>query len=151
MNNPALPKNFLQRILFNPFPVLLFSILIVFHLAPGAFSVPPALNIQGRLTDRNGVNREGNFTMIFAVYGQASGGSDLWKKTYTGVQVRNGNFSVQVGNPDGKDDTNRDIIGIFDGSNRWMGIGVAGEPELIPRQQLVTVPNAFFARNGAYF
>ena len=30
---------------------------------PSALAVPPGFNIQGRLTDANGVNREGNYSI----------------------------------------------------------------------------------------
>lgn len=126
--------------------LILFSISYALIATSRLYSgVPPSLNIQGRLTDEKGVNRDGNFAMVFTLYDQPAGGTEKWRRSYLGVQVRNGNFQISLGSPDGKDDTNRDLSAIFDGSNRWLGITVVGEPELIPRQQLVTVPHAFVA------
>ncbi len=119
-------------------------------------SVPTSLNIQGRLTDKDHVNRNGTFTLVFSLYSQSEGGSALWSKTYSGtnaVNVRNGNFSVKLGSPDGKDDAGKLLNNYLSDSDRWLGIRVQAEdgslePEMLPRQQLVSVPFAITSGNG---
>ena len=137
----------LKKFLF----LVLFLSVSIYHLPLVlATTVPSSLSIQGRLTDSKNVNREGNLAFVFTVYDALTGGAILWKKTYANVQVRGGTFHVLLGSPDGKDDTNRNIADIFDGSDRWVGIQVESqngtlEPEMIPRQKLASVAYAFVA------
>ena len=118
-------------------------------------AVPPMLSIQGKLTDPQGAHRDGTFKFVFTIYDASIDGTNLWKKTYSDVAVKNGNFQVSVGNPNGKDDAARDLSIVFTGANRWVGIQVqssngALEPEFLPRQQLVTVAHAFMAGNAQH-
>ena len=43
--------------------------------ASPAFAVPSAINFQGKLLDANGAPRNGSFSMTFAIWDAASGGS----------------------------------------------------------------------------
>lgn len=117
-------------------------------LAP-ARAVPPGFNIQGRLTDANGVNREGNYSIKFTIYDATTGGTALWTRTYPALTVRNGNFQTVIGDVGGQPMLS-DVFA--SGDSRHLEIQVLSGPgvpspetPLVPRQQLVSVPYALRA------
>jgi len=120
-------------------------------------STPQMINYQGRLTDINGVPAAtGNYTLIFNIYADKSGGSPIWGPqvfdgaTTTGhgprIPVVSGHFNVFLGP---MDTLNRPIAMAFTQPTRYLGIKVTTEtlvpptlPELAPRQQLLSSPYA---------
>jgi hypothetical protein len=126
------------------------ALLAVAVLTAGAVrSAPPGFNIQGRLTDGNGVNREGNYSLKFTIYDAPTGGTAIWTKTFASLTVRNGNFQTVLGDTAGQPVLS-DVFASGDSRHLEIqvlsGPGVSGpEPPLIPRQQLVSVPYALRA------
>lgn len=124
------------------------ALLWAMALAP-AGAVPPGFNIQGRLTDAAGVNREGNYSIKFTLYDAPTGGAVLWTRTYTALTVRNGNFQTVIGDTAGQPM----ISDVFaTGDTRYLEIQVLSGPgvsspeqPLVPRQQLMSVPYALRA------
>lgn len=123
---------------------------LLWAMAPApAGAVPPGFNIQGRLTDANGVNREGNYSIKFTLYDAPTGGAALWTRTYTALTVRNGNFQTVLGDTAGQPM----LTDVFaTGDTRHLEIQVLSGPgvsspeqPLVPRQQLVSVPYAMKA------
>jgi len=120
-------------------------------------STPQMINYQGRLTDINGVPAAtGNYTLVFNIYQDKSGGSPIWGPlifdgaTSTGhgprIPVVSGHFNVFLGPVD---TSNRSILQAFTQPNRYLGIKVTTETlvpptlqELAPRQQLLCSPYA---------
>lgn len=123
--------------------------------APGAGAVPLSFSVQGRLTNASGVNRNGGYALRFAIYAAPGGGPALWEHSFDDpgrVAVSNGNFQVLLGAAG-----QPSLEPVFDGSPRWLGITVLGGPdiaqaeaELVPRQQLVSVPYAIRAERAAF-
>lgn len=114
-----------------------------------AQAVPPGFNIQGRLTDANGVNREGNYSIKFTLFDAPTAGTEFWTRTYTALTVRNGNFQTALGDTAGQPMLS-DIFATSD--SRYLEIQVLSGPgisnpeqPLVPRQQLVSVPYAMRA------
>ncbi|MBI2787815.1 MAG: tail fiber protein [Elusimicrobia bacterium] len=123
---------------------------LLWAMAPApAGAVPPGFNIQGRLTDANGVNREGNYSIKFTLYDAPTGGTAIWTRTYTALTVRNGNFQTVLGDTAGQPM----LTDVFaTGDTRHLEIQVLSGPgvsspeqPLVPRQQLVSVPYAMKA------
>jgi len=120
-------------------------------------STPQMINYQGKLTDINGVPAAtGNYTLVFNIYADKSGGSPIWGPlvfdgaTTTGhgprIPVVNGFFNVFLGP---MDTSNRPITQAFTQPTRYLGIKVTTETlvpptllELAPRQQLLCSPYA---------
>ena len=120
-------------------------------------STPQMINYQGRLTDINGVPAvTGNYTLVFNIYADKSGGSSIWGPqvfdgaTTTGhgprIPVVSGHFNVFLGP---MDTLNRPIAMAFTQATRYLGIKVTTETlvpptlqELAPRQQLLSSPYA---------
>lgn len=126
---------------------VLAALLWASSLAP-AGAVPPGFNIQGRLTDANAVNREGNYSIKFTLFDAPTGGTSLWTRTYPALTVRNGNFQTVIGDVSGQPM----LSDVFAGETRHLEIQVLSGPgvsspeqPLAPRQQLVSVPYAMRA------
>lgn len=131
---------------------VLAALLWAFLLAP-ARAVPPGFNIQGRLTNANGVNREGNYSIKFTLYDAATAGTTLWTRTYSALTVRNGNFQTVLGDVAGQPMLS-DVFAT--GDSRYLEIQVLSGPgvsspevPLVPRQQLASVPYAMQAANAS--
>jgi type 1 fimbria pilin len=99
------------------------------------------VNYQGRLFDSSGNPVNGNVTLTFSLYDQASGGNRRWgPETHTGVPVSDGLFSVLLGS--------RTADGILQsalGGDLWLETDVNGET-LSPREQLGAVPYAIWSQ-----
>lgn len=112
-------------------------------------AIPQGFNVQGRLTDAQGVNRDGIFSIRFTIFDKATGGTELWKKDLPTVAVRNGNFQVILQDPD---DLDRTLVTATTTPTPFLEIQVLGGPgitaaevPLVPRQLLVSVPFALRA------
>jgi hypothetical protein len=99
-------------------------------------AVPPLINYQGVLTKSPGVPQNGEFSMVFSIYSDSTGGDLLWNETQDSVQVTRGLFSVLLGSVNPIPDS------IFKEPNRWLEVEVEGSL-LLPRRQIVTVGYAF--------
>lgn len=98
--------------------------------------VPSTMNYQGRLTDTVGDPvTDGPHNVTFRIYDQFS--VAIWEETHI-VFTADGRFSVQLGSEDSP--VTQDV---FSHPERWLGITVEDDPELLPRTRLNTVPYAF--------
>ncbi len=91
------------------------------------------ISYQGLLQTASGP-ADGSFSIQFAIYDVASGGSALWSETKT-VQVADGLMSTNLG-------TGTPINLTF-GEQYWLGIKVGSDPESTPRTALTAVPYSF--------
>ncbi|KPJ65001.1 hypothetical protein AMJ44_11550, partial [candidate division WOR-1 bacterium DG_54_3] len=133
----------------SPFRILRILLLfllftgVVCLLAPKSLAAfPQQINFQGKLTDDDNIPvADSSYSITFAIYNVDSGGSSLWTETQS-VPTENGFFNVILGS-----DTSIETD-VFDGSDRWLGINVAGDGEMTPRHKLVSVGHAFHAYNA---
>ncbi len=102
------------------------------------------MRIQGRLTNGGGTPLNAPTSTTFKIYDAATNPSTLlWTETRT-VNVVGGLFTTDLGT----------IVpfpaNLFSsGSDRWLGLTVAGDPEMAPRMKLATVPRASFATHAS--
>ena len=119
-------------------------------------AVPATMTFQGRVTESNGAlvgaGTAVNRLVIFRVYDAASGGTRLWSEQQT-LTIFNGEFNALIGTGTAvSGETNTATFdNVFTGATRFLGVTVddgtaAVDPEISPRQQIVTVPYAFRAR-----
>jgi len=107
---------------------------------PAVAGVPPMINYQGKLMQPSGVPvPDGTYQMRFAIYSVPTGGTPLWSETNPNVQVKGGLFSVLLGS------VNNLPANIFDSPDRWFGVTVGTDPEMTPRQRIVSVAYAVSA------
>jgi len=140
---------------------------LVSALSTSAQSVPPLINYQGRLTDQSGAPlTAGLYGIQFRLWDSplATGTNDLiWGQQYANLAVQaNGVFSVILGSPGGTSIPGtvpavNNLAYAFASSNVFLGVtvtvsnGVAltSPSEILPRQQLLSVPYAFSAVNAS--
>ena len=102
-------------------------------------NIPNAFSYQGTLRRANGDLANGSFNITLKIYGVVTGGTALHSETFSNVAVRNGNFSVVVG------DALAIPADLFDNANLYIGLTVAPDNEMLPRQRLFPVPWAIQA------
>jgi hypothetical protein len=113
------------------FPVCLILLVIAFGSVEA--DVPQMVNYQGRLTDSGGEPLDTTVSMTFSIYDVGEGGAAIWSETHSVVEVVEGLFCVILGSagsplPDS----------IFSGEERYLGVTVGDDAELIPRTRLVS-------------
>jgi len=126
-------------------------------------SVPPLINYQGRLTDQSGAPlTAGLYGIQFRLWDSplASGTNDLiWGQQFSNLAVQsNGVFSVILGSPGGSaiqgaTPAVNNLAYAFASSNVFLGVtvtvsngaAVVSPSEILPRQQLLSVPFALSA------
>jgi hypothetical protein len=104
--------------------------------------VPQMINYQGKLTKSTGASLDSTIQMIFSIYADSNGTVLKWTETQGGVKVEKGIFNVLLGNVNPIPDT------VFDGSIRYLGVKVGGDPEITPRKPMVSVPYAYRSGSG---
>jgi len=108
---------------------------------------PGYISYQGFLRDDDDNPADGSYNMEVRICADAScSGTALWCGSYTDVPVREGSFSVLLGNPDAPCDGSSTTIPaeIFTKPDRWVELSVRGSV-LTPRQRLAAVPYAMAA------
>ena len=110
--------------------------------------VPPRFNYQGVLRDgTGGVLGEQTPTIHFKLYKESSGGSAVWTGDQKVLLDTNGLFNVtladQMAGSMGDDVTLGGVIA--SNATLFMGIAVDENPEISPRQELLSVPFALRA------
>lgn len=111
----------------------------------GTATVPPYLNYQGVLRDVEGKPISGLQKMTFRIYDRVSAplNEARWTEEHTDVTVRNGQFSVLLGN------SNPVPPQLFTGPDLFIGVTVAPFDEMTPRQRLASAPYAMYADHAA--
>lgn len=103
-------------------------------------AAPRLINYQGILTDEAGTALSGTYHLTFSLYADSSqGATALWSEEHLDVVVESGIFNVVLGSVSTMPGD------LFDGGECWLGIAVESNPELHPRQRLVSVPWALRA------
>ncbi len=106
----------------------------------GFSDVPHQISYQGRLTDVGGRLLGGDYLLFFSIYDVPVGGTALWSE-YQTVSVESGIYNIHlgadpIGNPFSTD--------LFNGQ-RWLGVTVGTDTEMVPRQLLTSTPFAMRA------
>jgi hypothetical protein len=119
---------------------VIFSGLVMFSLVSLALAgVPYLLNYQGKLATAGGTPVTATVNMTFCAYAAATGGAALWCETQSNVPVQNGIFNVLLGSVNALDPS------IFTGQSLYLGVQVGSDPEMAPRQRIVSVGYAIAA------
>ncbi len=105
-------------------------------------AVPQLINYQGKLTKVSGAPVDTTISMVFTVYADSNGITSKWSESQSSVKVEKGIFNVLLGSTTVIPDS------VFDGSIRYLGVKVGGDPEITPRKAMVSVPYAYRAGSG---
>jgi hypothetical protein len=108
-------------------------------------TVPTYLNYQGTLRDPEGKLMSGLHDMTFRLYDRVSASLSeaVWVEVHEKVTVRDGQFSVLLGNNTPLPHTN------FYGPDMFIGVTVAPFDEMVPRQRFASVPYAIYADHAS--
>jgi len=101
--------------------------------------VPQLINYQGKLTKSTGAPLDTTVQMIFSIYADSNGTILNWTETQAAVKVDKGIFNVLLGS------VTPISSAVFNGSVRYLGVKVGGDPEITPRKPMVSVPYAYRA------
>ena len=104
----------------------------------GPESAPQTVNFQGHLTDPLGNPIVGDVDVTFRLYDHATDGPALWGETQTAT-AEDGLVSLELGTVDPLTPE------LFAGGERWLGIQVGGDPEMLPRHPVSSVPYSLVA------
>jgi len=130
---------------------LLAALVLAVSLPSHSFgAIPQSINYQGRLTSATGAAVTDTVDLVFAIYSDSTGGSQLWAETQTNVIVKDGLFAVLLG-------TITPIpANVFGGSVRYLSTSMNGTP-VAHRLPMVSVAYAYksvesdtanYVRNG---
>jgi len=111
---------------------------MLISVSPATAAVPRLINFQGSLTDANGHPLDGEHVVTFRIYYVLQSGTPKWEETQV-VSAYEGLFHTLLGGTTVLPDT------LFEHEDLWMGLQVDGDPEMMPRMKLATVPWAFRA------
>lgn len=131
----------ISRILIS----LIFLTIVSLLALSDTHAVPNLISYQGVLNDKDGHPISSTVSMTFKIYDVATGGTALWSETQS-VQVSNGLFNVKLGAVSSLPPT------IFTIDSLYLGIQVASDPEMTPRQQVTSgayAQKADFVGHGA--
>jgi len=108
-----------------------------------ASTVPTMINYQGQLLDSGGnFVPDGTYSMTLKLYNVPSGGTPFWEETHPNVEVTDGLFNVLLGEYVSLPLDEGEPYPI---DPTYLGVMVGSDPEMTPRQQMVSVPYAFRA------
>lgn len=108
--------------------------------------VPGTISYQGTLTTALGEPVNGTVAMTFRLYSVPTGGSALWTETRTGgnaVPVSSGLFHVQLGSLTPISES------ILRTETLYLGVQIASDSEMTPREVVGAVPMAMTVPDGA--
>jgi hypothetical protein len=112
-------------------------------IAPAAFAtpVPPRLTEQGRLFNADGTTATGTVMVSVSIYAAGTAGTPLWTEA-SSVTLSDGYFALQLGATTPFPST------LWDGSVRYVGLTVGTDAEMIPREEVASVPYALAANDA---
>lgn len=118
----------------------LVTVALLVGLLSGCQMQEPKMSYQGQLTDPAGNPvADGNYEMVFRLYDADD--TELWTETQT-VPVSGGLFNVALGEV-------TEIPAPTFAQQLWLGVEVAGDGEMAPRQKLLGAPYAMSLMPGA--
>ncbi len=115
--------------------------LVLLLLPAAAFAVPMELDHQGRLLDSIGTPLQGEHSLHFALYTQATLGSPVWEETHQ-LTLQDGYYHQRFGEGSPLDSD------LFASGSLYLGLAVDGGTQNTPRTSLVSVPFAIRAANA---
>ena len=116
---------------------VIFAVAFLALTSVATADVPTLMQYQGFLADDSGEPLDTMVDMTFTIYDTPTGPGIIWTETQDTVRVSNGLFHVLLGSVNSIVDT------VFAETERWLGITIDPDPEIVPRTRLVTVPWAF--------
>jgi hypothetical protein len=118
------------------------ALLVVCLFSFSAAEVPHMITFQGKLTTSEGVPVNDTVQMTFSIYSDTGGGTAQWTENGAQVVVKDGIYSVLLGQVISIPDS------VFDGNVKYLGVKVGSDPEMRPLLPMVSAPYAFMSSKG---
>jgi len=120
--------------------VIVLSLTVVYGTYSVSYAeIPHLINYQGKLTDSDGSPLNGSYGATFKIYTAESGGAMLWQEPRT-ITIEKGIFSVMLGGVT--------ALSLPFDEPYFLGIQVGGDPEMTPRQKIVSTGYAYRAEEA---
>ncbi len=110
---------------------------IAFSWGAAEATVPQVISYQGRLTNGVGAPLDTTVTVVFTIYSDSLGATNLWSETHPGVAIKEGLFQVLLGSVTPLSGS------VFDGSKRWLGVQLQGGPAATVLSPIVSTAYAY--------
>lgn len=111
--------------------------LAIVGIATTGHAIPPMINYQGVLLDAGSNPVTTTTSIVFAIWDQSVAGDSLWSVTRSVTPDANGGFSVLLGEVNAIPDS------VFALDNVFLSLKVDTDPEMSPRQQIVSSGYAY--------
>ncbi|MFC1476245.1 hypothetical protein ACFLQW_04515 [Candidatus Zixiibacteriota bacterium] len=121
---------------------LAFAVMFLLSSTAVLADVPDTINVQGLLTDGDGLPITSLVSVRLSIYDQESGGSELWAEEQDITPDEYGRFDVYLGTGTPAGLFGVLNAGVFSGSSRWLEIAPDGYDPL-PRISFTTTPYAY--------
>lgn len=140
---------------------ILIGIAMAICLAGSTQTVPNLINYQGRLTDHSGVPLfAGVYAVQFRIWDAPTGSNLVWAEQQNVTVQSGGVFNTLLGTGTQIQNASTlvtDLTAAFAGTNRFLGLTlissngvlISAPNEILPRQQLLSVPFAVLAQSVA--
>lgn len=125
---------------------------VAFGMSAYGGPVPQRINYQGTLSNKAGGPANGSFNMTFRIYSTATGTTPLWSESWNAanssqVVVTDGVFNVMLGSLSlNTTPLTSEFFATY--PKTYLGVVVANDSEMLPRQMIASVGYAFAAGNG---
>jgi len=100
--------------------------------------VPQMINYQGKITTTTGALVDTTVEMVFSIYDNLGDVTPAWAETLL-IDVQKGVFSTLLGS------IHPIPYALFDGTVKYLGVKVGGDPEMTPRKPIVSTAYAYRA------
>jgi hypothetical protein len=122
---------------------LLVAVFVVILAGRAAATPPPEFRNGGTLLTSTGDPvPDGTYSVTFSIYDALTAGTALWTSGVRQVSVRDGLYSYTLGTAVPFPDR------LFaDNTSLWLGIQVGGDPEMVPRLQIISTPYSLVSKS----
>lgn len=113
-----------------------------------AADVPTTINYQGRLVENGQLVNQGGMTMRLRLYDSSTATTPVVYEENDTVNVVDGLYTTLLGDNPSGGGTTADLQEALNtlGTNAWLGIKFGADPELMPRERLMSAPFAINVR-----
>jgi hypothetical protein len=121
------------------YSVVTFLILLSLLISNISYAaLPRYLSAQAKVTDKEGVELDGDYSVTFRIYSSSSGGTELWEETQT-LSISDGIFDAVLGLSTAFPST------MTFNTDYWVSIEVESDGEMSPRLRLTSAAYALNA------
>lgn len=119
--------------------ILITAVVVALFLSASAFGqAPQTLMYQGKLSNADFIPIITETEVTFRIFDEPAAGVELWVEVDTVTPNEHGIFTVQLG-------AEIPLVGVFDGTQRFLELQVTGDGPMTPRQPITSVPYALQA------